>query len=130
MKPFVRHPGDTALVRWLDTGGPARVDDHVATCERCAERLEHLEQLDRADERPSLGEALAALFAAPVDLGERVLHGIEQRSRTEQELVLLSGLFGVAVETGKLVVAPDEPEPRRPGRPRTAHPRHPERPSE
>ncbi|HWL44804.1 MAG TPA: hypothetical protein VNQ73_17815 [Ilumatobacter sp.] len=127
MKPFARHPSDTALTRWLDTGGTANVAEHVETCERCAERLE---QLDRAGERPSFGDALASLLAAPVDLGERVLLGIERRSRTEQELTLLTGLFGLAVETGKLVVAPDEPAHRHPATTNSSEPpdneRHPE----
>lgn len=119
MTAFLRHPSDAKLRHWLDTGEPDKVDAHLATCERCADRLEYLDgQASTPGTRPgpSIGDALATLFSLPGDLGERVLQGVERRSRTERDLALLTGLMGLAVETGKLVVVPEEPDQRQPPR--------------
>jgi len=112
MNPFGRHPSDARLLQWLDTGSPDKVAEHVETCERCAERLEHLDRQGEAHGGAMLGDALVSLLSVPSGLGERVLRGVEQRGRAERELALFAGLMGLAVETGKLVVAPDEPDTR------------------
>jgi hypothetical protein len=117
----LRHPSDGRLRAWLDTGEPAGVGEHVEQCERCADRLEAIDLENaplRLDGSASLREALGELVAPPTDLGDRVRHGIERRGNVERELMLLTGLLSIGVETAQLMFdagASDEPNTTPPG---------------
>lgn len=104
------HPSRARLREWLDTGGPAGVGDHVERCDRCADRLEQIDQSDplplSLDGPGALQAGLRELIRLPDDLVDRVLTGIDSRRRAERELALLAGLFSIGVETAQLMVAP------------------------
>lgn len=114
MRRGLFHPSRSRLREWLDTGTPAGVGEHVEHCDACADRLE---QIDQADSAPStldgsgpLRAALAELIAAPDDLTDRVLIGLDGRRRAERELALFAGLFSIGIETAQLMIEePDVP---------------------
>lgn len=115
------HPSRSRLHEWLNTGAPRGVGDHIDQCERCADRLEAIDLEDepvRLDGSASLREVLGEIVAPPDDLGDRILHGIERRSRVERELSLITGLLSIGVETAQLMFDADQPNgsaSRRPG---------------
>ena len=117
----LRHPSQARLQEWLNTGTPPGVGEHIEQCERCADRLEAIDLEDEAlrpDGSTSLREVLGELVAPPDDLGDRIMHGIERRSRVERELSLLTGLLSIGVETAQLMFDADQPNgsaSRRPG---------------
>lgn len=120
------HPSKQRLHTWLLTGEPDGVGVHVERCERCAERLEALDETEPVFDvdRPSpLRQALTSMFAPPDDLGDRVVEQVTRRSRGGDELALLAGLFSIGVETAQLMLEPDG------GQDRVADPAEPTRPS-
>ena len=117
------HPSNERLRTWLLTGEPNGVGVHVEQCERCAARLEQLDESEPVllpDDRSSLRQTLDALLAPPADLSDRVVHGVTARSGVDPELALLAGLFTIGVETARLMIEPDSGQDR-PGR--TTHDR-------
>lgn len=104
----LRHPSGARLRTWLDTGAPAGVGEHVEGCERCADRLEAIDQTDArdvADDEPvSLRQVLTELVSPPADLPNRVLRGVERRQRAEREMMLFAGLFSIGVETAHVLL--------------------------
>lgn len=106
----LRHPSNGRLREWLDTGEPAGVGEHVEQCERCADRLEAIDRENAPlplDGTSGLREALVEFVAPPADLGDRVRHGIERRSRAERELSLIAGLLSIGIETAQLMFDAD-----------------------
>lgn len=114
MRRGLFHPSRSRLREWLDTGTPAGVGEHVEHCDTCADRLEEIDQADSAlttlDDSGPLRAALAELIAAPDDLTDRVLVGLDGRRRAERELALFAGLFSIGIETAQLMIEePDVP---------------------
>ncbi|MDJ0768608.1 MAG: hypothetical protein QNJ12_07425 [Ilumatobacter sp.] len=103
------HPSTHRLRQWLATGAPEGVGDHVEQCERCADRLEELDdaELEAGDMPSTLQHVLASVLAPPDDLSERVLQGVAVRSRADEELRLLGSLFSIGVETAQLMLDPE-----------------------
>lgn len=108
-----RHPSKSKLVHWLESGETGKVGDHVEQCERCADQLLVLDRdestaeanPERRARRERLAEMLSALYTAPDDLNERVVDGVERRSKGERELALFAGLMAVGVDTARLVAS-------------------------
>ena len=102
------HPSTSKLRVWLETGEPVGVGEHVEHCDRCADRLEHLEVDDPVSfslEPPApLRQMLSAALSPPEDLSERVLRSVERRGRREEELQLFAGLFSIGFETARLMI--------------------------
>jgi len=95
----VGHPSLRRLHRWLD-GGEPKLDDHLATCERCANRIEEIESSDRLLRQPLLD-----LLAPPVHLNERLQGGIDERMRTREDMELLGELFGLPIRAARVMTS-------------------------
>ena len=96
---FFRHPSKRALREWLEHGEDTSIDEHLATCQRCATELENL-----AEDGPSLGDALAMAFASPDDLTERLEQKVTARLDSRVMFGVVSDLFGAGLETSKLLL--------------------------
>ena len=92
-----RHPSPKRLQAWLD-GGERELDDHLATCARCADRLE-----DMAADEPVLRSTLIELLRPPDELDTRLRGGIDERLRAREDLALVSELFAVPLQTVRIM---------------------------
>ena len=97
------HPSARKLQRWLDDGGPDDVDGHVATCARCANRLEEL-----AAPLPELSSALADSMRAPEDLVQRLGARMTESMRSREELAILLELMGLPLGTVRNLLMEDD----------------------
>lgn len=92
------HPSAKKLERWLAADSEVEldidVDGHVATCDRCANRLE-----DLALPVPELGAALSATLQAPDDLVQRLGARMSNTMRNREDLQLFLELIGVPFDT-------------------------------
>lgn len=113
MAKHLFHPSNRRLRAWLETGGSRRVTQHVEKCEHCVDRLERLDQVDRARTagrgRMPIGDALRSLWVAPDDLTLRVTDGLQARRDGNQDLELFAELFSVGVDTARLITPPPTP---------------------
>ncbi len=102
MNRLLRHPSSRELGRWLsgDEGG-AEIDAHLAVCDRCAARLQAM------DDTPELeiSEQLTTLLAPPPDLTDRLERRVAAKLDTRRVLGVMADLFGVGFETGKLLLS-------------------------
>lgn len=100
MRRRLWHPSGRRLAVWLDQGDP-KLDEHLATCERCASRLEDLS-------RPvaPVGEALRTMLAPPPDLQPRLRTGIARKMQNREDLRLLVELMGLPWQTARAMVTP------------------------
>lgn len=113
----IRHPSKSKLTRWLDSGETGKIGEHVEHCERCADQLLMIDSDESADtnhpdrraRRARLAEMLSAMYSAPDDLNDRVVEGVERRSKGERELALFAGLMAVGLETARLVTTGSTP---------------------
>ncbi len=97
------HPSNRKLQRWLDDGEPQDVDEHVAGCVRCANRLEEL-----ATPLPELSQALSRSMQAPDDLVQRLGVRMTESMRTREDLRLLLELMGVPLATVRSLMMEDD----------------------
>lgn len=90
------HPSNKRLLRWLDGGAEAdaAVDEHIATCDRCANRLE-----DLAQPIPELGVALTQSLQAPDDLVQRLGVRMNASIQNREDLSLFFELMGIPFAT-------------------------------
>ena len=102
MKPL-RHPSKRRLLAWLESGD-ASLDDHLATCERCASRLEDLSQPETA-----IRDALREMLRPPEDLQPRLRAGIARKMQTREDLKLLFELMGIPWQTARVLSKPPPP---------------------
>lgn len=115
-----RHPNRAALRRWLQGEADEHTDAHVATCERCAVRLETLAEesdpggptgageLRGAGRPPGLRAALEAALAAPSDLNVRLttqVHELQQQARWQDVVV---DAVGGGLDTLRLLMGDKE----------------------
>ncbi|MEQ8843186.1 MAG: hypothetical protein RIB98_19590 [Acidimicrobiales bacterium] len=97
-----RHPNPQRLQRWLDTGEPRRVSNHIEGCLRCQEQLEKLSELDE--------EMVADLQAAttpPDDLRERTHGGMDVRLRNEAAFGAFLDLFAIGWDVARSILDPE-----------------------
>lgn len=110
------HPSASRLREWLETGEPVGVGEHVEHCDKCADRLEHLDHDDplvlSLEPSAPLRQALTAALNPPEDLSERVLKSVSRRSRVDEELQLFAGLFSIGFETARLMIDTDVDQDR------------------
>ncbi|MGI9602768.1 MAG: hypothetical protein ACR2QE_12845 [Acidimicrobiales bacterium] len=97
------HPSNRKLAAWLVDGEPDKVDAHVATCSRCANRLEEL-----AAPAPELSAALAASLQAPDDLVERLGVRMTQSMRNREDLQMFLALMGISWPTVRNLMTEEE----------------------
>lgn len=101
---FFRHPSKRALREWLESpaeiSGESSIDVHLASCQRCAAVLGEMEDSAEA----GLGDALAAFYAAPPDLSDRLERRVTERLDSRVVLDVVSDLFGAGIDTGKLLL--------------------------
>jgi hypothetical protein len=97
------HPSNRKLRRWLDDGEPRNVDEHVAECARCANRLEEL-----ATPIPQLSQVLARSMQAPDDLVQRLGVKMTESMRSREDLQLLLELMGVPLATVRSLMMEDD----------------------
>lgn len=89
------HPSTRQLRHWLETPDEASsIDDHVATCDRCAARMENL-----AAPLPDLATALSRSLEPPGDLVRRLGARMTTSMRNREDLQLLLDLLGVPWRT-------------------------------
>ena len=94
-----RHPSGKRLAHWLE-GELPELDDHIDTCERCANRLEQ-----QANPGPGLSEALRRALAPPTDLAPRLTSGIANKMQTRQDLQTIADLMGLPIHTARALNA-------------------------
>ncbi len=106
-----RHPKTEVLQDWLDGGGSADVDAHIATCHHCAETLEGLENegSPSADGSTSVSDALAVALRPPEDLTDRLEQRVAARLDSRVMLSVIADLFGAGLETSKLLLTEEPP---------------------
>lgn len=97
-----RHPSRPELAVWLE-GGAADLDEHLATCDRCARIIEEME----SGEQPMLASALAAVFEPPEGYADRLADHVAERAESQVLFQLATDLFGAGLET-TLLLATDE----------------------
>ena len=90
----LRHPSKRALRRWLEADDLASIDEHVATCDRCASRLEGL-----AAPTDDIGEALHRALEPPEDLVNRLGVRMTESMRNREDLRILLELLGIPWRT-------------------------------
>lgn len=105
---MTRHPSRRALVKWLDSGGPGRVDRHISECGHCQEQLDKISALDE-----STREVLVAATEPPSDLTDRVSDGVDERLRDEAAMGAFADLFAIGWDLVRCVIDPD-PHPGSP----------------
>lgn len=98
------HPSKSKLTAWLDGVANPKVDDHIASCERCATTIE---QISADAETSQLGEVLAKVLEPPEDMTLRVEEAVASKLESREVLELVSGLFVSGVETSKILVSED-----------------------
>ncbi len=117
-----RHPNKRALQRWLDDEAStdkevvatARVEQHIATCERCASAIEsmsiHEDGNDNQTQASSIQQALGTVLASPDDLTERLEQKVTDRLDSRVMFDVVSDLFGAGVETSRLLLMEENDE--------------------
>lgn len=103
MKRRLFHPSARKLQRWLEDGEPPEVDAHVATCARCATRLEEL-----AAPLPELSEALSQSLQAPDDLVQRLGARMTESMRNREDLAMFLELLGIPLGTVRNLMTEDD----------------------
>ncbi len=100
---FFRHPSKRALREWLegsqDPTGDDAIDQHLSSCERCSAVLEQMEEQAEVD----VGDALAAFYAPPPGLSDRLERKVAERLDSRAVLGVVSDLFGAGIDTSKLL---------------------------
>jgi hypothetical protein len=99
-----RHPARDELRAWLD-GADNGIDDHVATCDRCATLLEEL----ASPPVPAIAQALAEVYEAPSDLAERLERRVTDRLDSRVIIEVVADLFGAGLDTSKLLLTEEPP---------------------
>ncbi len=97
------HPSRKRLAAWL-AGDRPELDDHLGTCERCANRLEEM-----ASVGPSIGDALRQALAPPAGLAPRLASGIAHKMQTRQDLQTVADLMGLPVHVARALS--EDPRP-------------------
>lgn len=111
MRPLLFHPSRRALQAWLHgDADDAKLDAHVAVCQRCANTLEQL--ADDADHDPGdLARALALALEPPVDLPVRLEDRVTKRLDSRVMFGVLSDLFAAGIETSRMLILEDPADP-------------------
>ena len=97
------HPRADRLRRWLDGADDPTVDDHVATCDRCANRMDDMEPAG-----PALRDLLFQSLATPDDLGDRIRDRMQTSLQNRADLALALDLMGVSFQTIRSVLTEEE----------------------
>ena len=99
----IGHPSLKRLHRWV-AGEDLPLEEHLSTCEYCADRLEPM--LDDFDD--SIKFALLRLLNVPEELPERIQAGIDERLENQRDLLLIGELFGLPLQTARVITATEQ----------------------
>ncbi|MDH3302967.1 MAG: hypothetical protein OES24_20900 [Acidimicrobiia bacterium] len=111
MRPLLLHPSRRALQDWLHGDvDDAKLDAHIAVCQRCANSLEQL-AADADHDAGDLAGALALALAPPEDLPSRLEQKVSKRLDSRVMFGVLSDLFAAGIETSRLLMLEEPSEP-------------------
>jgi len=101
------HPSRKRIRGWLDSGDTDEgLETHLDSCTKCSDELERI----ASGHEQNLEPALAQLLAPPVDLGMKMEERIAASFQARQDLELVAGMFGLGVQTTRLLLEPpDDP---------------------
>ncbi len=111
---MARHPKRQQLAAWLDGSHDTELDDHLATCEKCASTLDQLSESQLTEPTTGgdrIGSALLTLLRPPDDLHERMSARLAERIQRRADLELLGSLLGVPREASELFLLSPERKP-------------------
>lgn len=101
---MIRHPSKRTLQNWLNGEATPAVDNHVATCERCAAHLEGISE-PRSD--GAIAASLHRVLAPPTDFHAKIETRVVAKLDSRQVLGYMVDLFGAGVETTRLFLIDD-----------------------
>lgn len=105
----IGHPSRRSLRDWLLGADDEKVEDHIGTCEQCANTIEIIE----AEESDlAVADALARALAPPPDFVEHLQQRVAARLDSRQVLGVMVDLFGAGFDTTKLLLSevPNDPK--------------------
>ena len=108
MMMVLKHPSKKALQEWLSGHHGAELDAHIGSCQRCAGVLEGMDDTDPGS--LAIADALAAVYAAPVGLSDRLQKKVAARLDSRVVIDVVADLFGAGFETSKLILVDDPVE--------------------
>lgn len=97
------HPSLRKLQRWID-GDDVDLDRHLASCERCADRLEST--LSESD--APIRSALLNVLVVPEELPDRLRTNIDERLSDQRDLTLIGEFFGLPFRTARAMTSTDQ----------------------
>lgn len=111
---MARHPNRQQLTSWLN-GDHDHLDEHIDSCEKCANRLGDLDtrvpspgNLDNVEAiRAELRPALLTLLEPPEDLHERINERITKRLQDRSDADLFGSLLSIPIEAGRVFLDRD-----------------------
>lgn len=103
------HPSRKALAAWLAGDDDERTSAHVESCERCASRLEAMEEPVASPVEHDLRAALEATLAPEPGLPGRLEEGINARLAGREAWTLAAELLGLGWRTARYLAEDDEP---------------------
>ena len=98
------HPRPKQLRRWLEGDVVPRVDTHIATCTRCADQLE---SMDETSELSSVRNALLSVLQPPAELPDRLQQRIDERLSEQRDWALIGEFFGLPFQTVQVMTTTD-----------------------
>ncbi len=107
-----RHPNRQQLASWLN-GENENLDEHIDTCEKCAGRLDKLDNEILGNVEPitaDLRPALLTLLQPPADLHERISERITERLQDRSDADLFGSLLGIPIEASRIFLEPKNSE--------------------
>lgn len=115
------HPNKRALAKWLEDKAEstaelkanARVEEHIATCERCAATIESLPEASADDNVTAargynIQHALATALRPPDDFNERLERKVTARLDSRVMFDVVTDLFGAGVEASRLLLTEED----------------------
>ncbi len=108
---MARHLSTKQLTSWLtgETNQPEH-DEHLATCVRCADKIEQLNLDNVTPISAEFKPALMAVLQPPEDLHARISVRIAERLQDRDDASLFGSLLGLPVDTTRLIASKPNPE--------------------
>lgn len=93
----MKHPSDREIRRWLDSGLPVELDDHIGTCDECTEAADRLSQV-------GVLQWMRGFLAAPDGFEERIAARVDASISRWEAIEAMAGLFTIGTETVTLIL--------------------------
>lgn len=105
-----RHPNRKRLDAWLESGEVDEgLEQHIESCDRCADELEQLAVGDVMATDAALDDALSALLEPPPGLEDRMRMRVASSLKNREDLALMMSVFSSGARTARLLIDPPEP---------------------